>query len=103
MFPLGFVSLDGVGEVSEESEGVGSEVVSGKSYDVEPDLVRNEVEGSGSLGLSVERGASFQEHVDVAVGNLLGSDQDLEADHQDVGDLVFFEKSSVDIFVDVVG
>lgn len=81
LFPLGFVSLDGVRKISEECEGISSEVVSRQSDDVEPDFVGNEVEGSGSLGLGVEGGTSFQEHVDVAIGNLLGSDQDLETDH----------------------
>jgi hypothetical protein len=77
-------------------------VMSGERQDVEPDLVGDEVERSAAFGLGIQGGSSLQEHVDIRVGDLLGGDQDLEADHQNVGHFVSFEQTSVDVLVDVV-
>jgi len=99
---LGFVSLETVGEITEESEGIGSEMMSGKGKNVKPDFIRNKGKGSRTFGFGIERGSSLQENIHIGVLDLFSGVKNLEANHKNVGDFISFEQTSVNVFVNMV-
>lgn len=103
LFPLSLIATHGVRQVAEESERVLTKVVARERNHVEPDLVAHPVEGFGAFALDIEGRTSLEEDIDVLVGEFLSSDQYLEADHQDICDLVAFKEATVDVLVDVEG
>lgn len=79
----------------------------GESDDVEPRLLINEVELIAlwfwPCSLDVLSSSGLKEGANIVSCELLGSDQDLEADHQHESDLVLLEEASVDVAVHVLG
>lgn len=79
----------------------------GESNNVEPRLFIDEVELVSlrllPSSLDVLTGTGLQEGTNIIASQLLGSDKDLEADHQHECDFVLLEQSSVDVAMDVLG
>ena len=59
--------------------------------------------GLGTGGLDVLSCSGLEEGADVGSGKFFGGDEDLEADHEEEGDLVLLEEAPVDVHVDVLG
>ena len=77
--------------------------MSAQSQNIEPYFILKEVKWFGSFCSDVQSGARFQENGNVIGINLLGCLKHFEAHHENEGDFVPFEQSSVHISVEMEG
>lgn len=103
LFPLGFIATHRVGHIAEECKRILAEVVTRECDHVEPDLIAHPSERLGAFTLDVQGRTALQENVHVAVGQFFSGDQDLEANHQDISNLVTLEETTIDVLVDMEG
>lgn len=77
----------------------------GEGNNIEPTLFVKEIElvslGFWSCSFDVFTSTGFQECTDISTSKFFGSYENLEADHQQECNFVFFKKTAVNVFMDM--
>ena len=91
-----FISVDSIWELLEEEGVIVSELVFGKSFEVQPCFLLHPVEWLISI---FNTSTTFKEHADISVGKFTFFDKNLSGHHKFESNLVVCKETSIDVSV----